>query len=149
VVTGGPDLKTEDVPGAALYVGSIGRTSHRLRKAEEVSALDKLNEDVGKLADNIRRQQARDPLAILPARVMKEIENQVPEIQNVLSPAPLTLQLNGVRVKLPYDDFHKRLEKLEFDEGVTLSELANISRSKMKNYILIKIKPKSDVGFSI
>ena len=67
----------------------------------------------------------------------------------MLSPAPLTLQLNGVRVKLPYDEFHEKIENLEFDEGVILSELANVSRSKIKNYILIKIKSKSDVGFAI
>ncbi len=150
VVTGGPvELKTEDVPGADLYIGNIGRVSHRLRRTEEVNALDSLNEGVSKIADNIRKQQAKDPLAVLPARVMKEIENQVPEIRTVLSPAPLTLQLDGLRVKLPYDEFHEKIENLEFDEGVTLSELANISRSKMKNYILIKIKSKSDVGFAI
>jgi putative methanogenesis marker protein 7 len=149
VVTGGPDLKTEEVPGADLYVGGIGRTSHRLRKTEEVSALNRLNEEVGRIAANIRKEQSKDPLSVIPARVMKEIENQVPEIQTVLSPAPLTLQLNGVRVKLPYDEFHKKIENLEFDEGVILSELANISRSKMKNYILIKIKSKFDVGFAI
>ena len=150
VVTGGPvELKTEDVPGADLYIGNIGRVSHRLRRAEEINALDNLNEGVSKIASEIRQQQAKDPLAVLPARVMKEIENQVPEIHRVLSPAPLTLQLNGIRVKLPYDEFHEKIEKLEFDEGVVLSELANISRSKMKNYILIKIKSKSDVGFAI
>jgi len=149
VVTGGPDLKTEEVSGADLYVGNIGRTSHRLRKTEEVNALEKLNEEIGKIADNIRKEQAKDPLAVIPARAMKEIENQVPEIQTVLSPAPLTLQLNGVRVKLPYDEFHEKIENLEFDEGVILSELANVSRSKIKNYILIKIKSKSDVGFAI
>lgn len=150
VVTGGPsDLKTEDIQGADLYVGNIGRVSHRLRRTEEVNALENLNQEVSKIADSIRKQQARDPLAVLPARVMKEIENQVPKIRTVLSPAPLTLQLDGVRVKLPYDQFHEKIEKLEFDEGVTLSELANISRSKMKNYILIKIKSKSDVGFAI
>jgi len=150
VVTGGPvELKTEDVPGADLYIGNIGRVSHRLRRAEEINALDNLNEGVSKIASEIRQQQAKDPLAVLPARVMKEIENQVPEIHRVLSPAPLTLQLNGFWVKLPYDEFHEKIEKLEFDEGVILSELANISRSKMKNYILIKIKSKSDVGFAI
>ncbi|AKB73817.1 putative methanogenesis marker protein 7 [Methanosarcina lacustris Z-7289] len=150
VVTGGPaELKTEDVPGADLYVGNIGRVSHRLRRTEEINALDNLNEGVSKIAAEIRQQQAKDPLAVLPARVMKEIENQVPEIRKVLSPAPLTVQLDGLRVKLPYDEFHEKIEKLEFDEGVSLSELANISRSKMKNYILIKIKYKSDVGFAI
>ena len=149
VVTGGPDMKTEEVPGADLYVGNIGRTSHRLRKTEEISALNRLNEEIGKIANNIRKEQAKDPLAVIPARLMKEIENQVPAIQTVLSPAPLTLQLSGVRVKLPYDEFHGKIENLEFDEGVILSELANVSRSKMKNYILIKIKSKSDVGFAI
>lgn len=150
VATGGPsELKTEDVPGADLYIGNIGRVSHRLRRTEEIEALDKLNEGVSNIASEIRKQQAKDPLAVLPARVMKEIENQVPEIHRVLSPAPLTLQLNGLRVKLPYDEFHEKIEKLEFDEGVVLSELANITRSKMKNYILIKIKSKSDVGFAI
>ncbi len=149
VVTGGPELKTEEVPGADLYVGGIGRVSHRLRHKNEIDALDTLNEEIGKVADKIRKQLAKDPLAVLPARVMKEIENQVPAISRVLSPAPITMQLNGLRVKLPYDEFHEKFENLEFDEGVVLSELANISRSKMKNYILIKIKSKSDVGFAI
>jgi len=149
VVTGGPELKTEEVSGADLYVGGIGRVSHRLRRGEEVQALESLNAGVSELVGKIRTELAKDPLAVLPARVMKEIENQIPEIHNVLSPGPITLQLKGLRVKLPYEAFHKRVENLEFDEGVFLSELANISRSKMKNYILIKIKYKSDVGFSI
>lgn len=149
VVTGGPELKTEDVAGADLYIGKIGRVAHRLKKGEEICALDGLNEGVAEVVGKIRREFAKDPLAVLPARVMNEIENQVPEIRNVLSPGPITLQLNGLRVKLPYDEFHEKIEKLEFDEGVFLSELANITRSKMKNYILIKIKSKSDVGFAI
>jgi len=149
VVTGGPELKTEEVPGADLYVGDIGRVSHRLRRKKETDALDRLNEEVGKVADRIRKQLAKDPLAVLPARVMKEIENQVPDIKRILSPAPITMQLNGLRVKLSYDEYHEKIENLEFDEGVVLSELANVSRSKMKNYILIKIKSKSDVGFAI
>jgi putative methanogenesis marker protein 7 len=149
VVTGGPELKTEDVPGADIYVGNIGRVSHRLRQKRETDALDRLNEEVGKVADRIRKQLAKDPLTVLPARVMKEIENQVPDIKRILSPAPITMQLNGLRVKLPYDEYHEKIENLEFDEGVVLSELANVSRSKMKNYILIKIKSKSDVGFAI
>lgn len=149
VVTGGPELKTEEVPGADLYVGGVGRVSHRLRKKEEIDALEKLNEGVAKIVDLRRKELAKDPLSVLPARVMKEIENQVPQINRVLSPAPLTLQLDGLRVKLPYDQFHEKIENLEFDEGVILSELANISQSKMKNYILLKIKSKSEVGFAI
>jgi putative methanogenesis marker protein 7 len=149
VVTGGPDLKTEDVPNADLYIGNIGRVAHRLRKESELSALDTMSEKVGELIDQRRGEIAKDPLAVLPPRVMKEISDQVPEIQNVMTPAPITLQLDGLRVKLPYNEYHERVENLEFDEGPLLSEIAWVIPSKMKNYILIKIQHKSEVGFVI
>lgn len=80
---------------------------------------------------------------------MKEIQDQVPDISNVLTPSPITLQLNGLRVKLPYDQYHEKIGNIEFDEGFRLSEVADITPSMMKNYILIKLKNKSDIGFSI
>ena len=149
VVTGGPDLKTEDVPNADLYIGNIGRVAHRLRKEAELSALDTMSEKVGELIDQRRAEISKDPLAVLPARVMKEISDQIPEIEYVMTPAPITLQLDGLRVKLPYKEYRERIENLEFDEGPLLSEIANVMPSKMKNYILIKIQHKSEVGFVI
>jgi len=84
---------------------------------------------------------------VLPPRVMKEIQEQVPDIHGVLAPVPITLQLDGLRVKLPYEDYHASIEKLELDGGVVLSDVAWITPSKMKNYILVKIRRRSDVGF--
>jgi len=149
VVTGGPDLTTGDVPNADLYIGNIGRTTHRLRKEFELNALDTMSEKVGGLIEYMRKEIAKDPLAVLPARVMKEITEQVPQIEYVMTPAPITLQLDGLRVKLPYDEYHEHLENLEFDEGPILSEIARVMPSKMKNYILIKIQHESEVGFVI
>ncbi|ADI74655.1 methanogenesis marker protein 7 [Methanohalobium evestigatum Z-7303] len=149
VATGGPELNTEDVPGADMYVGGIGRIAHRMRKEGELNSLDVLNEKVGEMIENKREKLAKDPLSVIPARVMQEIERQISDIQNVLSPAPITLQLDGLRIKLPYEDYHKNIENLEFDEGVVLSEIADVMPSKMKNYILVKIKPESEVGYSI
>ncbi|MBN1134306.1 MAG: methanogenesis marker 7 protein [Methanosarcinaceae archaeon] len=149
VVTGGPDLKTEDVPHADLYIGNIGRVAHRLRKEAELCALDTMSKKVGELIDQRRGEISKDPLAVLPARVMKEISDQIPEIEYVMTPAPITLQLDGLRVKLPYGEYHERIENLEFDEGPLLSEIAKVMPSKMKNYILIKIQHKSEVGFVI
>lgn len=149
IVTGGPrDLKTEDVANADLYVGGIGRVAHRMRKPGELSSLDVLLEKVIEVVEKMREDIAKDPLAVLPARVMKEIHEQIPEIFEVYSPAPVTLQLDGLRVKLPYDDFHERVENLEFDEGVVLSDFASVTRSRMKNYILVKIKRESETGFT-
>ena len=149
IVTGGPELETEEVAGADVYVGNIGRIAHRLRKSHEMDALDVLNKKVGEVIENMREDISKDQLAVLPPRVMKEIHEQIPEIWDVLTPAPITLQLDGLRVKLPYDDFHERIGDLEFDEGLRLSEIATITPSKMKNYILIKIKRESEVGFAV
>lgn len=149
VATGGPDLNTADVPGADMYVGNIGRVSHRLRKEGELSSLDILNEKVGEIIEQKREELAKDPPAVMPARVMQEIERQIPQIKNVLTPAPITLQLDGVRIKIPYEDYHEDVENIEFDEGVVLSDISDVRPSKMKNYILIKIKPESEIGYTI
>ena len=149
VVTGGPDIKTEDIPNADMYIGGIGRVAHRMRKGPELEGLDKMNEMVSQMVDSVRGEIAKDPLVVLPARVMKEIKDQIPEIEHVLTPAPITIQLDGIRLKLPYDEFHEKVEKIEFDEGAILSEVAKVTASKMKNYILIKIQRKSEVGFVI
>ncbi|MBZ3935663.1 methanogenesis marker 7 protein [Methanimicrococcus blatticola] len=150
VATGGPeDIDVEEINGADMYIGSMGRLSHRMRSTNEINALDTMNDRVAELVEEMRRRQSKDPPAILPARAMKEIENQIPEIGKSLAPSPLVLKISGVRVKLPYDLFHERVRNVEFDEGPKLGEIADITRSKMNDYILVQIKPKSEVGFEI
>ncbi|KGK99051.1 hypothetical protein LI82_03190 [Methanococcoides methylutens] len=146
IVSGGPDLKTEDVPGCDMYVGGIGRVAHRMRKGPELDAMDVLNEKVGEMINLKRERISKDPLVVLPARLMKEVQEQVPDIHDVLTPAPITLQLDGMRVKLPFDEYHEAIGNIEFDEGFKLSDIADIMPSKMKNYVLIKIKRRSEVG---
>lgn len=149
IATGGPDLKTEEVPGADMYVGNIGRVAHRLRHSEELGGLDEMSEKVGNIVEKMREDIARDPLAVLPARVMKEVQEQIPEIENVYTPAPLTLQLDGLRIKLPYADFHQKIEDMELQDNIRLRDVATVNPSKMKNYILVKVKRKSEVGIEI
>lgn len=149
IVTGGPLLKTEDVPGADMYIGNIGRVAHRLRKENELTEMDIMNQKVGEVINKMREDLARDPLAVLPPRIMKEIQEQIPEIETVYTPAPLTLQLDGIRVKLPYNEFYERVENLELQDNLVLKDIATITPSKMKDYILVKIKRKSEVGVEI
>jgi len=80
---------------------------------------------------------------------MKEVQEQIQEIENVYTPAPLTLQLDGLRIKLPYADFHQKIEDLELQDNIRLRDVATITPSKMKNYILVKVKRKSEVGIEI
>ncbi|WP_135610490.1 methanogenesis marker 7 protein [Methanococcoides sp. AM1] len=149
IVTGGPDLETGDVPGCDMYVGCIGRVAHRMRKGPELDAMDVLNEKVGEMINLKRERISKDPLVVLPARLMKEVQEQIPDIHDVLTPAPITLQLDGMRVKLPFDEYHEAIGNIEFDEGFRLSDIADIMPSKMKDYVLIKIKRRSEVGSKI
>jgi len=150
VATGGPaDLTAEEVDGADMYIGNLGRRSHRMRSNDEINALDVMNDEVSKMVEEMREKLAKDPPAVLPARAMKEIENQIPESMESLAPSPLVLKMSGVRVKLPYDLFHERVRNVEFDEGPKLGDIADITKSKMNGYILVQIKPKSEVGFEI
>lgn len=149
VVTGAPELKTEDVPNATAYVGSFGRILHHMRHSEELKTLDKLSEVIGKVLDDVRIGLAKDPPSVAPPRIKKEIEEQIPEIVDNLHPLPITLQMNGVRVKLPYKEYYEQMENIKFVEGVTLKEVARIMPSKMRDFILIKALPKSETGFVI
>ncbi|MCZ7356597.1 MAG: methanogenesis marker 7 protein [Candidatus Methanoperedens sp.] len=149
IVTGAPELRTEDVPNATAYVGSFGRILHHMRHAEELRTLDKLADVIGGVFDNVRKELAKDPPSVAPQRIKKEIEEQVPEIIDSLHPLPITLQMNGVRVKLPYEEYHEQVENIRFVEGVTMKEVAKVLPSKMRNFILIKALPKSETGFVI
>ena len=53
-----------------------------------------------------------------------------PEIAEVISPTPVTSQLDGVRVKLDYDKYHESIENVIID-GRKLSEISEIKKSKM------------------
>ena len=130
IVTGSPDIPVEELPGADAYVGGLGRIPRRLRRGPDIRALDNLVETIEEILNNKKREMTLDP-PIVPSIVVKNaIENQVPEIKDAISPAPLTTQLDGVRVKLDYDKYHESIENIIID-GKKLSEIADSKKSKM------------------
>ena len=147
VVTGGPEIPKEELPYAFEYVPSVGRITHRAKKATELGTLDKIIESVGRALDRTRTDISKDPLTTSPPRVMDAVREQVPEVEYSFSPLPIALNLNGVRIKLPYDKYKDAVRAVKFDEGVTLGEVATIRPSKMKDYILVRILPMSETGF--
>jgi len=147
VVTGGPEIPKEDLPYAFEYVPSIGRVAHRARKATEICTLDNIVDAVGRALDKTRNDISKDPLTTSPPRVMDAVREQVPEVEYSYSPLPIALNLNGVRVKLPYEGYKDAVAAVTFDEGVKLGEIATIKPSRMKDYILVRILPASETGF--
>ncbi|MBW9223461.1 methanogenesis marker 7 protein [Methanothermococcus sp. SCGC AD-155-E23] len=140
VVTGGPEKV--DIPYP--YVGNLGRRLHRLRHSEERQALKRMVEEITKLINRRKEELSYDP-PVVPPVVLKDIlEKNVEEIYGVLSPMPIVTQLDGLRVKLDYDTYHEKIEKVKVGKYL-LKDIAEVRRSYMKNYILIKIRPTSEV----
>lgn len=152
IVCGGPSrdslVRIIDPP-AAGYVGGMGRFMHRTKEAHDLAKLDDVIKEVSSVLDIRREEIAKDPLSISPARLMDVIMEQLPEIHDVTSPVPVVVQMDGVRVKLPYDPFASQLKEIEVDLGVCVGDIADLRPSRIRDYILVKIRPFSDTGIMV
>lgn len=140
IVAGGPEL--DEVPYASAYISGVGRIPYRTRLLSEIEKLDELANAVGKCLDGRREMMTADPPIASSFTLKSEIEEQVDEVKTCYSPAPIVPQLDGVRVKLLYDKFAPMIEKIRIGDYV-LEDIAEVRRSMMKNYILIKLYPAS------
>ena len=144
IVTGSPYMDSDALPGADAYVGGLGRIPRRLRRGPDIRALDTLVETIESILNDKKREMALDA-PLVPSIVVKNaIENQVREIKDVISPTPVTSQLDGVRVKIIYDTYADVIANVNID-GKKLSELAEIKKSFMYDYILVKINSESSL----
>jgi putative methanogenesis marker protein 7 len=144
VIVGGPTQI--EVPSPHLYVGGLGRINHRLRRGEEIKKLDEIRRAVNFLIRKVREEQLHDPLIIDPLLAMICVKEQIPEVLEQPSPGPLTLKLDGLRIKLPYDKCVERVRKVNLNGDLTLEEVAEIKKTFFSDYILVKVLPESEVS---
>ncbi len=140
IVTGGPFCK--GLPGAQGYVGGLGRFPERARTGDMIERLNEVSIMSGKLVEQRRRELDLDPFMVDPIVVKEEVERQVPQAVEALSPNPVTLKVDGLRVKLPFDEYHGRIEDVMV-EGRRLGDVASVRKSQMRDYILIRMLPES------
>ncbi|ADN36662.1 methanogenesis marker protein 7 [Methanolacinia petrolearia DSM 11571] len=148
ILTGGPDtkkLKKLADPPVEGYVGGIGRIGHRMQKQEgEIEFLDRLVDEVSGVLEKRREEIAKDPLSISPARLMAAIDDELGLSETSTHPTPVTVQIAGLRVKIPYDNFSGMIGDIEIENGIKVKDVADLLPSRMRNYIWIRIKPFSD-----
>ena len=144
VVTGAPQIDAEDIPGADAYVGGLGRISRRLKRGENIRALKNLVEVVEGILDQRRDEISDDPPIVPSILVKTEIEHQVSAINQVYSPAPVVSQLDGVRVKLNYDEYHDQVAEVMVDD-YRLADVSEIKKSMMYDYTLVKLLPETSI----
>jgi putative methanogenesis marker protein 7 len=152
VLCGGPDEKTLrriTSPQFDGYVGNVGRFMRRTKEADQLGKLDEIVAEITRVVEKKREAIAKDPLSVSPARLMDLIREKVPAILDVTSPTPLTVQMRGLRVKLPYDTFAAELRAIEIEDGIKLGDVADVVPSRMRDYILVKIQPFSETNMVI
>lgn len=144
VVTGAPEIDLDDIPGATAYVSGLGRIPRRLKRGENIRALKKLVEVTEGILDQKREEMADDPPIVPSILVKTEIEHQLKVIEQVYSPAPVVSQLDGVRVKLKFDQYHDDVAEVVVDE-YRLGDISEIRKSMMYDYILVKLLPETSI----
>jgi putative methanogenesis marker protein 7 len=149
VLCGGPAidvLKKIVDPPVEGYVGNVGRFMRRTKEGDQLEKLDEIVAEITRVLEKKRDGIAKDPLSVSPARLMGLIREHVPEILDVTSPTPLTVQMAGLRVKLPYDAFAEKVRTIEIEDGIRLKDIAEVLPSRMRDYILVKILPFSETN---
>ena len=144
VVTGAPEMNLDDLPGATAYVSGLGRIPRRLNRGENIRAIRNLVEVVEDILDTRRKEMMDDPPIVPSILVKTEIENQVPAVEKIYSPAPIVSQLDGVRVKLNYDEYKDEIAEVKVDD-YRLGDVSEIKKSLMYDYILVKLLPESSI----
>ena len=149
VVCGGPDkevLRRIVSPPVDGYVGNVGRFMRRTKESEEIGKLDEIIAEIIRVLTKRREEIAKDPLSVSPARLMDVIKERVPAIHEVTSPTPLTVQMAGLRVKLPFDTFAGELRRTEIEDGITIGDVSDVVPSRMRDYILVRVRPFSETN---
>jgi putative methanogenesis marker protein 7 len=149
VLCGGPDVEALQRccdPPVDGYIGNVGRFMHRTKESEELVKLDEIVSEITRVLEKKRISIAKDPLSVSPARLMDLIREHVPEIHAVTSPTPLTVQMSGLRVKLPYDSFADKIKSIGIEDGITIGDVADLGPSRMRDYILVRIRPFSETS---
>ena len=153
ILTGGPDTESLSVladPPLDGYVGNIGRIEHRMKKQEcEIEYLDELVDVISGVLDKKREEIAKNPLSISPAKLMSTLDEEMQITKGSTHPTPITVQTAGLRVKIPYGEYADDVSAVEIEDGVKIGDICDISPSRMRNYIWVKIKPFSETNIMV
>ncbi len=137
----GPQI--DQLPNCESLVCGVGRKVERMRREEEITKLDEIADAVDHMVRDRRRELDEDPLFVHPAEVKDRISELEP-VQASLRPAPVVLHLDGLRVKIPYEQYKNQLAAVEV-YGHRLGDIATISSSRLGGSTLIKIWSRAEV----
>ncbi|CAD7767044.1 MAG: Methyl-coenzyme M reductase operon protein C [Candidatus Argoarchaeum ethanivorans] len=127
------------------YVDGLTRILMSFRKGDEQARLNKVTQAVLETVKKIKEELKDDPLVVPPIYLKQEIEQQIPAIETCLSPAPVTLKLDSLRIKLPYETYADDIKNVHILNNKTLTDAAEVSQS-YTGQILVKMQRESTAG---
>jgi putative methanogenesis marker protein 7 len=145
VLVSGPMPEGKEDTYDAIVTG-VGRKAARMKGADERAKLDEISDTVESVLKDRKLSIEEDPLFVHPAEV-KQILQEYEPIDMCLRPAPMVLHLDGLRIKIPYEEHREYLENVEV-YGRKLGEVAYIQPSRIdESSIIIRIKTRSQVEY--
>jgi putative methanogenesis marker protein 7 len=143
VVMAYPPLEVER--SNITYVSGLSRMLMSFKKGDEQERLNKVTDAVLETAEKLKEEVKEDPPVLPPIYLKQEIEQQVTALESCLAPSPVTLKIDGLRVKLPYDTFAEDIKNVRLVENKTIADVAEVKPS-YNGQILVKIHRESAVG---
>jgi putative methanogenesis marker protein 7 len=140
----GPEIS--GLPNCEALVCGVGRKVERMRRAEEIEKLEETADKMQQVITKRKREIEEDPLFVHPAEVKQRVET-LEAVQHSLRPAPIVLHLDGLRVKVPYEEVKDALAGLDI-YGRRLGDVSIITTSRLGGSTLIRLLTRSQVAAS-
>lgn len=127
-------------------VSGVGRKASRMREAGDRAKLDEVADRVGEILEDKKKAIEEDPPFVHPSEIKALLENYEP-VDLCLRPAPIVMHLDGLRVKISYDEYHNEIADMRV-YGRRLGDVCFITPSKINDSsMLIRIKTRSQVAY--
>ncbi len=145
VLVSGPMPEGKEDTYDAVVTG-VGRKAARMKDADDRAKLEEISDTVESVLKDRKLSIEEDPLFVHPAEV-KQILQEYEPIDMCLRPAPMVLHLDGLRIKIPYDEHREYLENVMV-YGRKLGDVAYIEPSRIdESSVIIRIKTRSQVEY--
>jgi putative methanogenesis marker protein 7 len=135
IVTCGPVISS--LPNCEALVCGIGRKAERMRRADEIAKLEETATSVESAIFKRRKLIDEDPLCVHPAEVKQRVD-ELESVKQSLRPSPVVLHLDGLRVKVPYDQCKEMLGNIDIF-GRKLRDLTVIAPSRLGGSTMVHI----------
>lgn len=132
VATGFPKIEP---PEGVEYVPNLGRIVGKFSRESDIELLENVAKAVEKWVE--KRRKFFERFEVPPYYMKSEVERQIPEVEESPSPAPITVKLDGLRIKLPYEKFSEKIRNVRVLD-FKLGDICDVFPSVVEGHTLVR-----------